>query len=300
MTAPDDELMTALRTARPATAEHAATSPGAQALLTRIVAARTVIAGARRRRPRGWTIGVPLGVAAAVTAAAGITMTGAHRTSATDGSPLSFSALRGAILTAFDSNSGTIMHTRQTMTGTKSVEETWTYPAMAAPGQQRRTRFLVLGAAGTPKQDSSIAFTVPPSGGVAQVTADVLRAEYTTRTWSHETTTIGVAGEQETPDQIRREIAAGHFTVRRGVVLNGRRTIELTWSPQTRSTTHLWVDAKTYLPVKSAYELRNGRFPLIRITFYETLPATKANLVRLRPVIPAEFRRTRVPQRPIG
>ncbi|MEV0399222.1 sigma factor [Actinoallomurus sp. NPDC050550] len=289
----------ALRTARPETAEHTAMSPAAQALLTRIVGART--AGARRRRPRRWTIGVPLGVAAAVTAAVGITMTDAHRTPATDGSPPSPSTLRGAILAAFDGNSGTIMHTRLTTTTEKSVAETWTYPATADPGQQRRTRFLDLDAAGAPKQDSSMTYTMPPSGGSAQVRVDVLQVEYTTRTWSHETTTIGIAGEQETPDHIRRDIADGHFTVRRGIVLDGRRTIELTWSLPTRGTTHLWVDAKTYLPVKSIYEFRqSGRVPLNEITTYESLPATSTNLARLRPVVPAGFVRTRVPQRPTG
>jgi hypothetical protein len=82
------------------------------------------------------------------------------------------------------------------------------------------------------------------------------------------------------------------------VSLHGRRALELTWSrttgPMITSST-LWVDDQTYLPLRSVLTMR-GRAegtPLQTVTTeYEILSATPANLNLLTPPIPAGFTRT--------
>jgi hypothetical protein len=81
------------------------------------------------------------------------------------------------------------------------------------------------------------------------------------------------------------------------VSLDGRQSIELTWSssfgPMTVKTKP-WVDAQTYLPLRSVQTQTAQRGMLLETdtTVYQILPATPANLGLLRPPIPAGFTRT--------
>jgi hypothetical protein len=61
------------------------------------------------------------------------------------------------------------------------------------------------------------------------------------------------------------------------------------------TTSTLWVDDQTYLPLRSVLTMRGrpGGIPFQTVTTeYEILPATPANLNLLTPPIPAGFTRT--------
>jgi hypothetical protein len=81
----------------------------------------------------------------------------------------------------------------------------------------------------------------------------------------------------------------------------GRATIELTWSrrlePSGHSGTRLWVDAQTYLPLRSITIQWAGpsghRRAVLTVTASYRIPAaTSANLALLAPPIPHGFTRT--------
>jgi hypothetical protein len=87
------------------------------------------------------------------------------------------------------------------------------------------------------------------------------------------------------------------------VRLRGRPAIELTWtrrleaSGHTGLTTHLWVDAQTYMPLRSITVQWAGppahRLAILTVTAnYRILAATPANLGLLNPPIPRGFTRT--------
>jgi hypothetical protein len=82
------------------------------------------------------------------------------------------------------------------------------------------------------------------------------------------------------------------------VRLQGRQAVEITWSqslgPITVATT-LWVDAHSYVPLRSVDIMRAGpnhRLLGTDTTDYQILSATPANLDLLKPPIPAGFRQT--------
>ncbi|HEV2936223.1 MAG TPA: hypothetical protein VGY96_24130, partial [Streptosporangiaceae bacterium] len=74
--------------------------------------------------------------------------------------------------------------------------------------------------------------------------------------------------------------------------------VELTWSPRRGPmtvTTTLWVDAQSYVPLRSVEMMRAGpRDNVLETdtTDYQILPATRANLDLLNPPIPAGFTET--------
>jgi hypothetical protein len=80
--------------------------------------------------------------------------------------------------------------------------------------------------------------------------------------------------------------------------LEDRQAIEITWSQtpgRLTTTTTLWVDAQTYLPLRSVATLRaplNDTPLQTATTQYQILPATPANLNLLTPPIPPGFTRT--------
>jgi hypothetical protein len=302
----DDDLLRALSAARPIqTGEPTAASPQAQAMLTRILETGAAPTQAPRSRSRRrFLIGVPAGIAAA---AAGFALVQAPGKSARP-RPIAVSSapvdLRTAVLAAFDSASGSISHSVSTWRaeGSPNVTfERWAYPAFAKPGQRLQLRQL-LTAGGRPDQDVAFIFTVPdlPAGLAknTRVKGELIDVEHATGTWSDQKNTGINPPIEQGPEQIRQQIADGHFTVRGKVSLNGREAIELNWSPG-GSVSRLWVDAATYLPLKSSFDSKVGRpghyIDSGEETRFDTLPATKANLALLSPPIPAGFKQTVAP-----
>jgi hypothetical protein len=324
MTPLDDDLLAALRAARPAAGyQPSATSPEAQAMLARVL--RSADDPAARRHPlalRRWRrtlvlAGLP---ALAVTVAAAvlvISMTTPGHRPAVASARGAAANLRAAVLDAFERDSGDIVYTMRTIQlfrGPAENQQIWTYPAVPAASQQIRVR-LFERRSGAPVEDTESVYVAgPQSDRIAQSTtsgprfAEITDVEYASRTWSRLLSSTPLVAANLDPDTIRQQIASGGFTVVGMVRLQGRPAVELTWSrqlgPRSRPggigiamTTRLWVDAKTYMPLRSITTQWAGPSGHRRALFtdtanYRILAATTANLALLTPPIPAGFTRT--------
>jgi hypothetical protein len=301
MTRLDDDLLTALRAARPVPGyQPSPASPEATAVLARIMRRRHDPAPRLTRR---WLLlaGLPAaGAAAAAALAVAVTSSGPGSTGIT------VSSVRTAVLDAFQRDSGDIVFATRTIhrfKGPVITQRAWTYPAFPAPGEQVRFRLLVFHD-GVPVQDTESIYTQDNFSGLTQSTtqgprtAEIIDVQYAARTWSRQRSSSVLLAGNLSPRLIRDQVASGGFTVTGTAELGGRPAVKLTW---TRSpgrlivTTILWVDARTYLPLRSATAIRARlRNMLLETdtTQYQVLPATQANLDLLTPPIPAGFTRT--------
>jgi hypothetical protein len=349
MTSLDDDLLAALRAARPDPGyQPSATSPQAQAMLARVLrsaedpaarrqppapgrlasgrlALRRLASGrlALRRlalrsfAPGRWRrplvlAGVPaLAVAVAATVLVASMTTPGHR-SPPSSPPAVAASLRAEVLDAFERDGGDIIYTTRTFQfwhGPTEDQQIWTYPAVQTAGKQVRVR-LFEQHDGAPVEDTGSVYVAgPQSDQMTQSTtsgprfAEITDVEYATRTWSRLRSSTPLVAANLDPDTIRLQITSGGFTVVGAVRLQGRAAIELTWTRRLERnghsglTTHLWVDAQTYMPLRSVTTQWAGpsRHHLAILTVaadYRILTATPANLGLLNPPIPAGFTRT--------
>lgn len=325
MTQPD-ELLAALRTACPVLDyQPSAASPEASAMLARILSASPD--RPRRGRPRVIRRRPLVLLSAGLSAAAVTAVVLASVTASGPGSPpaISKGKVQAAILASYGREAGGIAYvtTVQWDIGTPPVtQQSWTYPAILSPGQRVRTR-LFQHEHGAPTEDTESIYTAPPHPGrLTRPTtsgphvAQVIDVEYATHTWSRMLTSTALTAEDLTPETIRHQVAAGRFTVVGEVHLNGHAAIELTWTqldggPESGTTTRYWVDARTYLPLRSVLtewvhatkrhpktfngqKLRPGQTLVFssETQNFQIIPATPANLDQLTPPIPAGFTRT--------
>jgi hypothetical protein len=304
MTTPlDDGLLTALRAARPDPGDHAsASSPEATAMLARVLRARREPAPRVIRR-RLLLAGIPAmaGAAAVGVLVASVISSGPGSTRPT------VSSVRTAVLDAFERASGDIVYSIRTIQLSKEpamTQRAWAYPAFPVPGQQVRFRLFQL-RDGVPQEDTESVYTQDAAAGQLSMSttqgprsAEITDVQYATRTWSRQKSSSVLLAGSLSPSLIRDQIATGRFTVVGTVNLQDRPAIEVTWSrtlgPVTTATT-LWVDARTYVPLRSVGTMRAGsanRLLETDTTDYQILPATPANLDLLTPPIPAGFRQT--------
>jgi hypothetical protein len=300
----DDDLLTALRAARPDPGDQpSAASPEATAMLARILeTSRDPVP--RVTRHRLLRTGLP---AAAAVAAAVIVVVALISSSGPGAIHPTVPSMRTAVLDALVRDSGDIVCSTRTIQGGKGpvvTQHAWTYPAFPVAGQQVRFRLFQF-SNGVPVEDTesiyvadtaSTQLSLPTTQGPR--TAEIIDVEYATRTWSRQQSSSVLLAGSLSPSLIRDQIASGRFTVIGPVELEGRQAVELTWSrsqgPLTVTTT-LWVDARTYQPLRSVTTTRAPRQDVLLetdTTQYQVLPATPANLALLTPPIPPGFTRT--------
>jgi hypothetical protein len=311
MTPLDDDLLAALRTARPAPGyQPSAASPQAQAMFARVL--RSADHPPVRWRRRLVLAGLPAVAAAAAAAVLVASMTTSARRPAPGSARGTVANLRAEVLDAFERDGGDIIYTTRTfqvLRGPTQDQQIWTYPAVQTAGQQVRVRFFDL-QDGAPVEDTGSVYVAgPQSDQMTQSTtsgprfAEITDVEYATRTWSRLRSSTPLVASNLDPDTIRQQIASGGFTVLGTVHLGGRSAIELTWTRRleagghTGLTTHLWVDAQTYMPLRSITIQWAGptrhRIAVLTVTAnYRILAATPANLGLLNPPIPRGFTRT--------
>lgn len=303
----NDDLLTALRAARPDPSyQPAATSPEAAAMLSRILRShRDPVPRVVRRRLL--LAGLPaIGAVAAAAALAAAAIFSGPGGAGQGGASPGASAVRSAVLDAFQRDSGDIVHATRTIRraqGPVMTQRSWTYPAFPSPGQRVRFRLFSL-RNGVPQEDIESVYlqdaaasrlSTPTTAGPR--TAEITDVEYATRTWSRQRSSSVLLAGSLSPSLIREQVAHGGFTVVGRVRLRGRQAVEITWSHtlgmMTVKTT-LWVDARTYQPLRSVSIQRgpHGTPLLTSTTDLQILPATPANLRLLTPPIPAGFTRT--------
>lgn len=238
-----------------------------------------------------------IGAAAAVAAAA-LTATLA---SGGSGGTRQVPSLRARLLAAIDTTRGDILYARGPQEGT------WIAPWYPRPGEQVRIR--VLGTAhGVTYKDAEYIFAMPaghaagrafanPIGwGQLNATGTVLIVDHQRRTWGEWHHASITPGLPVSPAGIRSEIAHRRLHLIARTTLHGRAAIELGVSltqdnggPVRVTTAHLWVDARTYLPMRLFLKFSTGARNLTDYTF---LAPTPSNLAKLRPVIPAGYHRS--------
>jgi hypothetical protein len=300
MTPLDDDLLTSLRAARPDPGYRpSAASPEATAMLARVLqTGRDPVPRLTRRRLL--LAGLPALAGAAAVAVLVVASAGPGST---------VSGVRTAVLDAFQRFSGDVIYTTETIQlrkGLVDTQQAWTYPAFPAVGQTVRFRLFDF-KDGVPVQDTESSYVQNAAAGqLSQSTtqcpcsSEVIDVEYATRTWSSGKSSSVLLAGPLSPALIRDEIASGRFTVLGRVSLDGRQAVEITWSwshgPITMTTT-LWVDARTYAPLRTVTTTRaaaGARGLLLETDTieYQILPATPANLDLLKPPIPPGFTRT--------
>ena len=249
-------------------------------------------------------------VAAAITAVALVLVTAEGPTGR--GGPVSPASLRARLLAAISVAGGDVLYAGRS----PDAGGMWIWPGCPHPGQQVRVRVLGLGANGIPGKDAEYIFTMPGRHGAAggsgnpidwglmTVTGTLIVVDHLRRTWGEwerQNITLGLPVNEA---GIRSEIAHGQLRVIRHATLRGRRAIELaitlrhsepanplrvTTAELWVTTAELWVDATTYLPMRQLLRFSDGKQSL---TNYAFLSPTPAHLAKLRPDIPAGYKRT--------
>jgi len=234
-----------------------------------------------------------------------------------------------AMLTAFGSVSGDILSSTEVDTSHGTVVDTyqdWNWPGQPAPGQLARWREISAENGPGPAaslhrvEDFGVSYASPPvtATGLAQVQTKVParvtmvcyagasggcgmgNRNVPAGTWSEfsrQFTALDVssgvgAGGLFSPAVLARGIAQGQWRVERGTRLDGQQAIVLRETPTGpiySKSLLLWVNARTWLPLKYTADLGNGA---ISSVVFGYLSPSAANLALLRPSIPAGYPRS--------
>ena len=227
---------------------------------------------------RGWFLAL-IGTAAAVAVAAIVV----PRSSPSPAPPLATSAVLTAITRTLAHTGNDIEEVRSSVPGTPLSTTSWVD--------------LSTGACRTDTSlDGQPSVTIFVEQGNAVFINHDLREWWTRRTG-------GVVCAPLTPQTIAHDLATGHYTVDDHAVVNGQPSLKLasvsvTTGPHpVPQLTTLWVNAATYLPIRST---SSGH--VAEQTTFTWLPATPTNAATLTIAVPAGFREVAppAPQRQSG
>jgi hypothetical protein len=149
--------------------------------------------------------------------------------------------------------------------------------------------------AGVPEEDTMLSFRVP-SSDLTKVVFRAIDVVYGTHTWSQSQAALPYKPVAPDAAMVRRQIAAGQWSIAGTGSLDGRRAIKLTWRDSPWSVSDLWVDADTYLPIEKVVTdmvgAPNDQRTSVTTDQYTYLPPTAASLAKLRVSVPPGFTRT--------
>jgi hypothetical protein len=291
-------------------------------ILTELLAAHATVAATpvTTSTPRGSTVRRLVPVAAAAVAAGAVviavTATGTDVGSRT-GAPSSvpsrprpIATVRTRAILAIDATAGDIFHTRTVETpgaGPSCVQDVWTSPAEPVVGELERERSLVV-CDGRLHQDVEMIVTaaaIPPgpnppllsegpdgsplmNGQPATTTGEYTGVDGETHTWWHlSSTRMTRPLPAQTAQSVRADLAAGAYTPEGHATIDGHDTLVLRRGIGNSAADTIWVDATTFLPVRS--EFATAASTTLMTTDYEFLPPTEANLALLAPVVPPGY-----------
>jgi hypothetical protein len=234
---------------------------------------------------------------------------GHGRANADRGQVIGKASLRTAVLAALDTASGQIGYIRTTTSAngrTDGVAESWSYPWLPQTGQEVRnlTRIHDPGHLSDPG-DYAETETIyrQPAAASTTVKAEIIEVLFKQRKWYEQQTLWSGPQQAQSPSYIRQQIAAGRFTVAGKAEIDGRPAIKLIIhepaDPGVRTDATLWVDAATYLPLRSVIKsvgIRpGGQLDLTTVNDMSYLAPTAANLAKVHISIPAGFTRESLP-----
>ncbi len=277
-------------------------------------AAARVLPGSNRRSSHGprspkairWlavttTAAAVAGVVTALTLPAGPLRSIPNEGATSHSSPPNDATLRAKLLAAFSAASRDMVYESSTSLNTgKSpiVVEGWSYPSQPRPGQLVRTRTVTYNLSGTLHYEEEDTFVMPPTpstspplGGIP-TNGERIIVDYIGKTWSDQKDTPLPGGVSDSTARVRSDIKTAHWTVQRTTV-DGRAALELSFKEADKSnpsTVHLWVDAATYLPLRETDTFGPPGMTTSTTVDDEYLPATSANLAKLRAPLPAGFK----------
>jgi hypothetical protein len=219
-----------------------------------------------------------------------------HRPTAT--APAS---VQRAILTAIGSAGDDIMHLTVSTSGgppvARGMIQYWWWPAKPAPGQQ--VHLLMVGNG----MQIAVTFTepaAPPARPVLQsIPASGLSIDPASKTWSTISRylyggVVAVTSRDLLDQSTLRATYLAHSKVISGhAAIHGRTAIEISVSAIPTLQILLWVDTRTYLPLRMV-KLDSGatNYPETRKIYdYQFLPATPGNLAKLTLTIPHGYQK---------
>jgi hypothetical protein len=257
----------------------------------------------QQRQRNAWRAGLTgLAVGTAGTVTAVTVITGAHGP-LTRAKPMTAVALRTRLLAAIDTASGDILYTHAPGIPARVGGQ---YPAYPQPGQKVYVRVgPAVGSDGKIYKDGVYIFKMPAANPYKNYTANldqgglhlsgtVMSVNHFKHTWKQCRSKF-VLGFTLDAAGIRSEIANGEVTVIGPTVLHGQKAIKLKINvpPNDEAPPHvtaesLWVNARTYLPMRGYTRWSNGQQSVYDYSF---LRPTPARLAKLRPAIPAGYTR---------
>ena len=210
-------------------------------------------------------------------------------------------SVQQAILTAVGSAGGDVMHLTVSTSGgppvARGVIQYWWWPARPAPGQQ--VRLLMVGNG----MQIAVTFTepaAPPGRPVLQsVPASGLSIDPASKTWSTISRYLygGVVAvtSRDLLDEsdLRATYLAHSRVINSHAAIHGRTAIEISVPGTPTLHVLLWVDTRTYLPLRMV-KLDSGatNYPESRKIYdYQFLPATSGNLAKLTLTIPHGYQK---------
>lgn len=221
---------------------------------------------------------------------------GRHRPAAT--AP---DSVQEAILTAVGSAGGDIMHLTVSTSGgapvARGVIQYWWWPARPSPGQ--KVHLLMVGNG----IQMAVTFTepaAPPTRALPQsIPASGLSIDPASKTWSPISQyvyggVIAVTSRDLLDESYLRAAYLAHGDViNRHAAIHGHTAIEISAQAIPTLRVLLWVDTRTYLPLRMV-KLDSGatNYPETRKVYdYQFLPASPANLAKLSLTIPRGYQK---------
>jgi hypothetical protein len=294
----EDALLSELHAARARSASGHAAGYAAERSLT--------VPGRRGRARHLIPVAAVTGAAAVAVAAVAVTNTGGTggKPASTGANPASAgglpssSSVRNAVLAAFDASAGDIAHARiVTVTPGQPtmVQDLWQSPSTTRTGTVVRFRSR-MSWGGALQQDVGMIWTQPADASARKtVTGELIDVEYGGKTWSEQKATPVAAGTVFGADQVRNEIAQGYLHVDGLTTVGAEKAIKLSLRGVLGDNSTVWIDASTYLPIKSVSIMSIGTRGETTTTGYQMLPATSGNLASINVPVPAGFSRTATP-----
>ncbi len=252
-------------------------------------------------RQRRWHVTLVAGAAAGIAVALTLALASSPRAGGHGGQP---PTLRTRLLAAIASARADILYVGTPGSGSG----TWISPWNPRPDQQVRVRVLGLDDRGVPVKDGEYIFRFPAANrgtsrpdspldwGALNVSGTIIQVDHARHTWGEWHHASIYLALPVNPAGIRRQIVTGTLRVIARTTVRGHPAIELAMTTSSDSsgplritTAHLWVDARTYLPMRELLKFSDGKQDLADYTF---LPPTAANLARLQPVIPTGYHRS--------